>query len=227
MSGHAGRCGAATRSGGRCDRRIRRGRCPDHARTPRRPAPDGIPAATVAADPMSAAGRPRARPFTDADLAHDHGSRVAAAHSHAGPEEPAADWLKWWDAGREDAARYLGPDSRYVHFTDREGAEGILATGELWTSARILDTAFAQPVGGAYVAAVQTGTTSRTGFGRVEGGRELAVVFTAPAIPDGINPEEVFWKRADALRVTDVEIVDHATAKTLLDDSLGVPEPGL
>lgn len=183
-----------------------------------------IPGATPTVDPMSPIADPY--PFTDAELAHDQAQRTAAATSHAGPHEPAADWLKWWDAGRDDAAQYLTHTSRYVHFTDRAGAEAIRATGELWTSARILDTVYAQPVGGAYVAGVQTGTTSATGFGRVVGGRGNAVVFTAPALPDGISPEEVFWKRGGPLRIADVEIVDHATARDLLDDSLGVPDPG-
>jgi len=99
----------------------------------------------------------------------------------------------------------------YVHFTDDEGLQSILATKELWESS-IVTGVYAVALGGAYVPSVQ-----ETSLGRAKH-RKRAVLFSTNIYPDKVFPEEVIWRRKSIPLLTAVEI-PYKKAVRLLDSS--------
>ena len=101
---------------------------------------------------------------------------------------------------------------RYIHFTDYQGAKGILSSGVLMACS-YLSGAYAVVVGGAYVPGVQ-----RTALG-VAGNRDVAVVFETADLPDTAFVEEVIW-HMPKVAVFNAVIISAEKAIGLLDESL-------
>ena len=116
----------------------------------------------------------------------------------------------------------LSPAQRYVHCTSHGDAIEIVAAKSLQLSGTICGSVYATAVGGSDVPGVQQGAGSTRGFGRVVGERTHAVVFSTESFPDVIYPEEVIWRRTDAMPIGDCVIVTRDEARRLLDGSLGI-----
>lgn len=215
-------CRGRTKQGARCRNLTTSGDCGRHVGNV-----DAVavrhPAVSVPVDPF-AADMP---PFGPQELAADRRSRERALDLYADAfgGMDVVELRDQWDAAAASNAAMLGDTRRFVHFSDAEGVAGIVASGRLWGSRSIEASVFAVPVGAGYVPQVQDGTTSDHGFGRVRGARRHAVVFTPPAPPEVLNPEEAVWRRAAPLHVTDVVAMPAAEAAALLDGSLFIPEP--
>lgn len=101
---------------------------------------------------------------------------------------------------------------KYIHFTDDQGADEIIATGTLMASS-IVDGVFAVAVGGSASPEVQ-----HTKLGRPEN-RNTAVVFSAKELPDVAFPKKIIW-HLPRIQIYDAVKMPTEEAMKLLDGSL-------
>lgn len=113
---------------------------------------------------------------------------------------------------------------QYIHFTDSEGALGMVKEKRIWKSSYAADAVYAIAVGGTYVPGVQ-----QSKMGRAKS-RDVAILFTTDEFPDTISPEEVIWHKPE-IAIKTARIIPIWKATKLLDGSLvkddtlvGVPQ---
>jgi len=113
---------------------------------------------------------------------------------------------------------------QYVHFTDAEGALGMVKEKRIWQSVYASPAVYAVAVGGKYVPGVQ-----QSNLGRAKE-RGVAILFTTDEFPDLVYPEEVMWHKP-SITIKAARIIPIWQAIKLLDGSLvrddklvGIPE---
>lgn len=113
----------------------------------------------------------------------------------------------------DEARKVRASKLRYIHFTDAEGALGMVKEKRIWQSDFAAPAVYAVAVGGTFVPGVQ-----QTRHGRASK-RDVAILFTTDEFPDVLNPEEVLWHK-DAIRVKSAKIIPVWKARKMLDGSM-------
>ena len=112
-----------------------------------------------------------------------------------------------------EARKIRASKLRYIHFTDAEGALGMVKEKRIWQSSDAGHAVYAVAVGGSFVSGVQ-----QTKMGRAKK-RDVAVLFTTNEFPDVLYPEEVLWHKP-SIKTTSIKIIPVWKARTMLDGSL-------
>jgi hypothetical protein len=166
------------------------------------------------------------------DVAEDPAWQVAldrtAWFGNTPNEDDARNTIAQWRSARAAFAERAGPDPAYVYFASEADAAAIAETGELFASRTVEGGVFAAAVGGKNVPEVQHSMRDSGGGLHDESShRKVAVVFRCDELPDNIFPEEVIWRRNQAVGIRVDRIVPAADAETMLDNSLKLPSDGL